>query len=1497
MSNRDRMMTPPPIERGGQGRPEVPADRKRNIPKVDAPRVPMDERREDIERLLHEHDNGVIIGETGSGKTTRIPEFLLDAHPQAKIAITQPRRVAARSVSRYVAARRGEEVGGEVGYQVRFEDQTTKGTRANFMTDGILLRKLSFDPLLTEYDIVMVDEAHERSLNIDFVLGLLKRVQAEREKRGMPQLKVIATSATIEKEKFANYFGSSPVIEVPGRMFPVDTQYEREPVRDYAKAAAERVKQIARGGQPGDVLIFMPGEEEIRRTIAEIESHNIPGIDVLPLFGSMAPEDQDKIFDKNPKRKVIVSTNIAETSLTIDGVRFVVDSGLIKQKEFDPSTGIEALLTRRHAKSGCEQRKGRAGRTASGTCYRLYTEQEYNERQPFQTPEINRSNLDHVILAMKKIGIEDVRTFDFIDKPKDAAIDSAIKTLKMLGALDDNERLTPMGETMAELPLRPELARMVIEAEKYGCTGSITTIAVMFGEKSIFVRPKEKEREADQAHAGFKREGSDFLTMLEVWKQWSAAGFNDKWARDRYLNVRQLFEVKEIRAQLMRELKRQDIAVEDRSATTENIQKSVAAGLIQHLLTASGRFSYDRVVNGGGESIMIHPSSASFEQKPKYMIGAEVVTTSKTFARKCQPVKAEWLPDIAPQLLEERNATATYDPARDAVEETVGYSLKGRYSYTTIVERRRAVTDETRVREEFLRALVEGRVDLPASAHNAESIKALESLRTRSGGLVALPDIKAFYEGRLGGAKSRREATYINDHLQLDVNEYCPPETKAEIDQKYPEVIEVAGHRLVVSYEYKPANPDGYYESDRVEAFKATITIPGDIIFRLNAEDIPELGGGGRPAIVYRSGDGYNALSDTNLENLKAEVDKKRLNEAWYRFAQPEAREVQVGVIDALPTPASLGLRPIAYAKDYQGNDVFAHPGYRAEQSYDYGKSAYVYKYRIEYFQTEDAAREANERATQYKEQEGAKERRRQDRETLMEPTRTRYEGMRAAMDNIYNDRALYGFSTDDYYRVNGRWGEVRSALESSDADPRKATEIMDELDRELSGGRAERERRAAMVGEVQAELAAMAANVTKIDYGSYAKYGLTYDQYNAISSKWREANDTLKDRDYNGARMPDPEKARALMQEVAAMIPSEIEFTPEQEALMGLLSGRDASFAKLVRVRGGKVTEYAQASSPNDVTPAPAEIPIGGSGRALKVRGNRLTFVYGSGNPGATYNLGDGDYVFGRDAATSIKVEEKQGAPYGFRAVEFVSASGYEEESAWDDRRSTGRRYEEPAPTPVVSSEPSGGFSGAFGALKNILGGGRKEERQPEPTRPVERSAASAPTPETAKPVEREKMTEEVRGELISILGDARIFLDTVRAVPEPTDKKATNADKISKARQKAADAKKDLNATETEVSTSDDAARARGKVGEIARRAERLAEEMARLRNEREDWTGQFKQFSTRMGEIAETQGVEIDDALRDKLRPKLAELAKRKGNIDDIDGELETILVDSI
>ena len=652
------------------------------------PETPMDLHRPEIIECLKNSHSAVIVGETGSGKTTRIPDFLIDEFPEAKIAITQPRRVAARSVARYVAERKGVNIGERVGYQVRFDDKTTEGTAANFMTDGVLLRKLQNDPLLEEFDIVMVDEAHERSLNIDFTLGLLKKVQQERKRQNKKELKIVVTSATIEKEKFSEYFNGSPTLNIEGRMYPVDIHYEKGWVHDYKKVAAEKVQDFISSGKKGDVLIFMPGEIDINLTIIEINELQLDNIEILPLFGAMAPEDQDKIFAESDKRKIIVATNIAETSLTVPGVECVIDSGLIKQKEFDPRTGIESLIVTEHAKSGCDQRTGRAGRTAPGTCYRLYSQESYEERAKYAKPEIARSDLAHIVLTMKKMGIDDVRDFDFIDKPNEETFLHAIESLKTLGALDENENLTKMGETMAELPLKPELSRIIIEAEKYGCVGSICTIAAMMGgQKPVFARPKDKETQADNAHRKFKKDGSDFMTSLEVWKQWSSSGFNDKWAHDNFLNVRQLFEIREVRSQLLRELSRLEIIAEDSKNDPESIQKSIAAGLIQNLAVPTfSNFGYKKV--SAHESgvfinyIFTHPASSVFGMRPDFMIASEVVTTSKTFARKCQTVDPQWLPEIAPQILVETGKLYTYDIEKDSAVQTIVYALKDDQSIT-----------------------------------------------------------------------------------------------------------------------------------------------------------------------------------------------------------------------------------------------------------------------------------------------------------------------------------------------------------------------------------------------------------------------------------------------------------------------------------------------------------------------------------------------------------------------------------------------------------------------------------------------------------------------------------------------------------------------------------------------------------------------------------------------------------------------------------------------
>jgi len=695
-------------------------------------KLPIFEYREKIKEVVKTHPRCIIVGETGSGKTTQIPLMIREIlQPKEKIAITQPRRVAVRSVTRYVAERVGSPIGGEVGYQIRFEDRTTEGTRINFMTDGILLRKLQEDPLLRDYAVVMVDEAHERSLNIDFVLGLLKKAQKERKERNWPSLKVIVASATIEKEKFAQYFENAPIIEIPGRLYPVEVHYEEEFVSDYCEKVAEKVEKILKDPKrkEGDILIFMPGQEEIERTIKEIEARNLENTVCLPLFGLMAPEDQDKIFEEVPYRKIIVATNIAETSVTVPGIRYVIDSGLIKQKEYDPSSGIEALVVVPHARSGCIQRTGRAGRLGPGECWRLYLKEEFEKRPEFQKPEIQRSNLAHVILQMKKIGIEDVENFEFIDPPSKEAIRTAIEELKILGALDENENLTKEGELLAELPLEPKIGKAVLEARKYHCVNEVCKIVSFFGLRSVFVRPKGKEIEADLAHQKFKVPGSDFLTLLKVWENYQQTGYSNKWAQENFLHWRTLKEAREIQFQLLRILGHNGIEIE-KTKNPELIGKSIAAGLIGNLMSYYSHYRYLRI-RDGEVGFYIHPSSALFGQTPKFLVAGEVVRTKKTYLRMCQEVKPEWLKEIAPHWIEKKTRDLYYDFEKDKVIRKAEYYLKNVSG--SVWEELEEVKGEEAV-EVFAEILAEKSLDFPFIEHNEKVLQTLKKLWIRSEG-------------------------------------------------------------------------------------------------------------------------------------------------------------------------------------------------------------------------------------------------------------------------------------------------------------------------------------------------------------------------------------------------------------------------------------------------------------------------------------------------------------------------------------------------------------------------------------------------------------------------------------------------------------------------------------------------------------------------------------------------------------------------------------------
>jgi HrpA-like RNA helicase len=447
-------------------------------PTVEIPEgvLPVELYKERIIKEFQENENLVVIGETGSGKTTKVGQYLVEAMTDdQRVICTQPRRIAAQSISKHVAKQVGTPLGKDVGYIVRFDERANEGTRLTYMTDGILLSMIQTDPYLRGYGAVMVDEVHDRSLNVDLALGLLKHSQQLRKEAGLSPLKIVLASATVEKEKISNYFNEAPVVEVPGRMYPVETFYEEvTPDRkSLSRVCAHKVNQITSAKEDGDILIFVTGKDEIEHTIRDIEALQLEGVELLRLHAQLPSHEQDEALQpsKAGKRRIVVSTNIAETSVTIPGVRHVIDTCLIRQTEFEPRTGIESLVTRPHSRAGCDQRKGRAGRVAPGKCYRLCSKDDFennDQRLDHQLPEMQRSNLGNVVLRMKKIGINDVHSFDYVDKPDNSALTHAEKLLEVLGALDEQGRLTSeIGEFMARLPLKPEIGKMMYEAQRY----------------------------------------------------------------------------------------------------------------------------------------------------------------------------------------------------------------------------------------------------------------------------------------------------------------------------------------------------------------------------------------------------------------------------------------------------------------------------------------------------------------------------------------------------------------------------------------------------------------------------------------------------------------------------------------------------------------------------------------------------------------------------------------------------------------------------------------------------------------------------------------------------------------------------------------------------------------------------------------------------------------------------------------------------------------------
>lgn len=630
--------------------------------------LPVWEYKEKFMKLLETHQTLVLVGETGSGKTTQIPqwctEYVRNHCPLTErrgVACTQPRRVAAMSVAQRVSEEMDVMLGQEVGYSIRFEDCSSPRTVLKYMTDGMLLREAMADPLMERYNVILLDEAHERTLATDILLGVIKEVTKQR-----PDLKIVVMSATLDAGKFQSYFDDAPLLSIPGRTHPVEIFFTPEPERDYLEAAIRTVIQIhlCEEGE-GDMLLFLTGQEEIEEACRRIKNEvdnmgsEVGDVKVIPLYSTLPPQQQQRIFEAAPPkkpsgavgRKIVVSTNIAETSLTIDGIVFVIDPGFSKQKVYNPRIRVESLLVSAISKASAQQRAGRAGRTRPGKCFRLYTEKAYNTEMNENTyPEILRSNLGSVVLQLKKLGIDDLVHFDFMDPPAPETLMRALELLNYLAALNDDGDLTELGSIMAEFPLDPQLAKMLVASCDYNCSNEILSITAMLSVPQCFVRPGEAKKQADETKMRFAHIDGDHLTLLNVYHAYKQNQTNNQWCYDNFINHRSMASADNVRQQLARIMDRFALPRRSTEFTSRdyylNIRKALVAGFFMQVAHLERTGHYLTVKDN--QIVQLHPSTC-LDHKPEWVLYNEFVLTTKNYIRTCTDIKADWVVKIAPQ--------------------------------------------------------------------------------------------------------------------------------------------------------------------------------------------------------------------------------------------------------------------------------------------------------------------------------------------------------------------------------------------------------------------------------------------------------------------------------------------------------------------------------------------------------------------------------------------------------------------------------------------------------------------------------------------------------------------------------------------------------------------------------------------------------------------------------------------------------------------------------
>ncbi|MGU2418954.1 ATP-dependent RNA helicase HrpA [Burkholderia sp. EMB26] len=858
------------------------------VPPITYPEsLPVSGKRDEIARAIADHQVVIVCGETGSGKTTQLPKICLDlgrglgAGGTGLIGHTQPRRLAASSTGRRIAEELGTPFGEVVGYKVRFTDNLAPGASVKLMTDGILLAETQTDPLLKAYDTLIIDEAHERSLNIDFLLGYLKEILPRR-----PDLKLIVTSATIDADRFARHFGTdarpAPVIEVSGRLYPVEMRYRpvaedrpavknaegtggrdrvktaREAERDLMDAIVDAVDELCREG-PGDVLVFLPGEREIREAAEALRKHHPPHTEILPLFARLSAADQDKVFKASNARRIVLATNVAETSLTVPGIRYVVDTGLARVKRYSYRNKVEQLQVESISQAAANQRAGRCGRVADGVCIRLYEESDYQARARFTDPEILRSSLASVILRMKSLHLTAIESFPFLEPPPGRAIADGYQLLNELGAVDDDNALTPLGRELARLPLDPRVGRMILAARDQQSLREVLIIASALSVQDPRDRPIEAQEQADQAHRRFADERSEFLQWLKIWAWFEEAVAHKKSnrqlidaCRQNFLSHLRLREWRDVHSQLLTVVREHGWRLNEVEATYEQIHLALLTGLLGNLgMKADDDPHY---LGARGIKFYLWPGSALAKKAGRWVMAAELVETSRLYARCLAKIEPEWVEKIGAHLLKKSLSEPHWEkrPAQvSAFERATLYGLP-------IYHRRRVAfgkQDLARARELFIRgALVEGEFDtkLPFFAHNRKLLADIEQLEHKSRRQDVLVDdelIYAYYdhaipEGIHTGAAFERwyrdevkkggQAEDKQRLLYLSRDDLMRHEAAGVTTDLFPKRATMAGVEMALTYHFEPGTPrDGVtlavplFALNQVDARRCEWLVPG----------------------------------------------------------------------------------------------------------------------------------------------------------------------------------------------------------------------------------------------------------------------------------------------------------------------------------------------------------------------------------------------------------------------------------------------------------------------------------------------------------------------------------------------------------------------------------------------------------------------------------------------------------------------------------------------